>query len=115
MSDPKAAPETKDLTLRDLETTDALVELGRNAVEMLKSFGTSTFLLDEQGKVRVANPLHVYIDDRMAHPPEGVEPVFVRPILTDGKPQYVAKKPDGSLWEVEYRIPEAAEEEENDR
>lgn len=111
VSEDNRTPETKDLTLKELETADAIVELGRNAVEMLKSFGTATFVLDEQMKVRIANPLHVYIDERVAHPPPGVEPKYVRPILTAGKPQYVAKKPDGSLWEVEYPVLETVEDE----
>lgn len=93
----------KDLTVGDLGTPDAVVWVGSNACEFLRAFGTVTFYIDEAGCVRVANPLNVYLTDELAHPPEGVEPTFVRPILSDRKPQYVARKPDGSLWEVEYR------------
>jgi hypothetical protein len=97
--------ETKDLTVSDLESLDAFVGLGYSAAEMLKSFGSATFLVDEEGKIRLANPLNVYIDTSLAHPPDGVEARFVRPLITDGKPQYVAKKPDGSLWQIEYSSP----------
>lgn len=104
--EPTSEEERKDLTLEDLETLDSIVELGRLAVSLLKSFGTAAFLIDEQGQVRTANPYMVFFDGQMAHPPEGVEPEFVRPILTNSRPQFVAKKPDGSLWEVEYPRPE---------
>lgn len=108
VADQETAPEEErqDLTLDRLETLDAIVEVGRTAVSMIKSFGSVCLLVDEQGHIRCANPLMVYFDHQLAHPPEGVEPVFVRPILTAAKPQYVAKKPDGSLWEVEYPRPE---------
>lgn len=101
--------ETKDLTLGDLESLDAIVGLGQNAASLLKTFGTVTFYVDEQGKVRLANSLLVYLDASLAHPPDDVEPRFVRPIITAGKPQYVAKRPDGSLWEVEFPRPELDE------
>jgi hypothetical protein len=102
----QTSEERKDLTLNELETLDSIVELGRQAASMLRSFGSVSFLIDESGNVRLANPLMVFFDHQLAHPPDGVEPVFVRPILTQARPQFVAKKPDGSLWEVEYPRPE---------
>jgi hypothetical protein len=113
VSDETTTPEEKDLTLKDLETADSVVQLGRTAVSMLKSFGTSTFVVDEQGCVRLASPYQVYIDESIAHPPDGVEPVFVRPIITSRKPQYVAQRPDGSLWEVEFPPPKLDETDES--
>lgn len=105
--------EEKDLTLDNIDTADSIVQLGRTAASMLMSFGTATFVLDEQGGVRLASPYQVYINEEVAHPPEGVEPVYVRPIITNRKPQYVAKMSDGSLWEVEFPNPKLDEPDES--
>lgn len=105
--------EVQDLTLPNLDTVDAIFELGRQTASMLKSFGSASFLVDEQGAVRLVNPLLVFFDHRASNVPE-TEPVFVRPILTNGRPQFVAKKPDGSLWEVEYPNELATDSEESE-
>lgn len=98
----------EDLTLQNINSVAAVVHLGKVAGSQLLSFGTCTLIADEQGYIRVLNPHSVFVDSEAAHPPEGVEPVFVRPILTNRRPQFVARKEDGSLWEVEYQ--DSAEE-----
>lgn len=107
----EAEEEQVELTIGNLGSLEAVFELGRQAASMLQSFGSASFLIDEQHQIRLANPLMVYFDGSLAHPPDGVDPVFVRPVLTAGRPQFVAKKPDGSLWEVEYPLPIEQEEE----
>ncbi len=92
-----------ELDLSRISEPAAVVLLGRLASTMLQMFGTCTFVVDEQRKVRTVNQLNVYIDQGEARPPTGVEPRFVRPIITNRKPQFVAIHPkDGSIWEVEF-------------
>lgn len=109
--DSKESVETKDLTVEDLASLDSFVELGRQCASMLHSFGCAAFLVDEQGTVRLANPLMVFFDSQVAYAPPNTEPRYVRPILTKGRPTFVAKRPDGSLWEVEYPDPTLEEKE----
>lgn len=101
LADPEE--EGEDLTLENIASADAVVYLGKIVVTQLLSFGTCTLIADEQGSIRTLNPYSVFVDGDAAHPPEGVEPVFVRPILTQRRPQYVARKEDGTLWEIEYQ------------
>ena len=100
----EAVPErVEDLTLANISSVASVVYLGKVAAAQLLSFGTCTLIADERGDIRALNPHNVFVDAQTSHPPEGIEPTFVRPILTNRRPQYVARKEDGSLWEVEYQ------------
>jgi hypothetical protein len=106
--------EAVELDALTLASPAGVVALGQMAATSLQAFGTCTFILDEQGKVRIVNHFHVFVSAEAAYPPPGQEPVFVRPVLTNKKPQYVAVRPeDGSVWEVEFQtpVPEVEEDE----
>jgi tRNA1(Val) A37 N6-methylase TrmN6 len=92
---------TVEMTRENLDTLGALETLATIAAASLKQYGQATFVMRPDGGVAFANPLHVHIH------PQAVEDLgdkpyhFVRPILGDGRPNYVAWK-NGILWEVDF-------------
>ena len=78
--------------------------LGKLVAVQLKAVGTVTLFLGEDGNIRLANPLHVYLDGPAMMQDEdfGERPFrWVRPVVGEGKPQYAAWR-DDVLWEVEF-------------
>jgi len=89
-----------EMTVDNLDTPQAASTLAVLAVLGLKKYGRVTFVVRPDRGVAFANPAHVDIH------PDAIEDLadrplrFVRPLLGDGKPKFVAWK-DGVLWEVE--------------
>jgi len=90
--------------------------LGALVSVQLQAVGTITLFLGEDGKVRVANPLHVYlgpqamIDDES----EDERPFrWVRPVIGEAKPQFAAWR-DDTLWEIEFTDGHSSKEETGD-
>lgn len=101
MAEKKTPPQpTVEMTRDNLETPGALELLAALAVAGLKNYGQVTFVMRPDGGVAFANPAHVHVH------PQAVEDLgdkpyrLVKPILGDGRPNYVIWK-DGILWEVE--------------
>jgi tRNA1(Val) A37 N6-methylase TrmN6 len=98
----KPAPQpTVEMNKDNLESLGALETLATIAVAALKNYGQVTFVMRPDGGVAFANPAHVHIH------PQAIEDLgdkpfkYVRPILGDGRPGFVAWK-DGILWEVAF-------------
>jgi hypothetical protein len=96
--------QQSEITRDNLMSDEAILFLGAMAAKSLELFGQVTFLMSGSGGVAVANPVHVYLDtsawlddDARALPKYR----YVRPVLGQGKPQYVAWK-NGELWEIEF-------------
>lgn len=107
MADETDAPGDLEITKDILETPDAIVAIGTMASQSLKYFGSVTFMVDPNDDIRMVNHFNVYINSAAVYPPD-TEPRFLRPILVEPKPQYVALNPqDGTLWEVDYPDEEA--------
>jgi len=92
--------ESVDLTLDNLATEDGIVHLGVLCVQGLQQFGCVTLYADEGGGINLANPIGVFLNAGAVKAPDR-PPKFIRPILLNGRPQFVAMK-EGTLWEVEY-------------
>lgn len=91
----------KDVSIRNLDEPDVLAWLAALCSVHLKVAGSVTFFIDEDGYVQLANPLGVFLDiERMKAPEKPYR--FVRPIITDGRPQYIAVREDGTIWEIEF-------------
>lgn len=115
-------PETKkvepltEISRPDLQRQDAIYFLGLMAARSLETLGQVTFLMSQDDKVAIANPTHVYLDAKavVTDDPSGKSPPFrwVRPILGQGRPQYVAWK-NGELWEIEFEEPYESEQAES--
>lgn len=93
-----------EITRDNLMSDEAILFLGAMAAKSLELFGQVTFLMSGSGGVSVANPVHVYLDtsawlDDDAHKLPRYR--YVRPVLGQGKPQFVAWK-NGELWEIEF-------------
>ena len=94
--------EFVDITKEKLDNPDTASFLGHVAAAFLKEAGTCTLFIDEYGFVRVANPVHVYLDTQATEePPTDAEVRFIRPVVGEAKPQWVQMK-DGRLWEVAF-------------
>ena len=97
-------PPLTDIGVDDLRREDAIFFLGVMASRGLEAFGQVSMVISGSGKVSIANPVHVYydvsawMDDDISELPPFT---WVRPILGQGKPQYVAWK-DGELWEIKF-------------
>lgn len=97
-----------EIGIADLRRQDAIYFLGMMAARGLELFGQVTLMISGDDKVAMANPVHVYLDvgafisdqELPTHPPFR----WVRPVLGQGKPQYVAWK-EGVLWEIEFEEP----------
>lgn len=102
MTDTTAPPQPMvEMTKDNLDTLGALETLATIAAAGLKQYGQVTFIMRPDGGVAFANPAHVHVH------PQAIEDLgdkpyrFVRPILGDGRPNYVAWK-NGILWEIEF-------------
>lgn len=116
MSEKKKAEQKVDLTRHHLSNPRTQLWLGSLAATHLNAVGTVTLFLGEDGKVRVANPLHVYLDGpaMMGDEDFGKRSFrWVRPVVGEAKPQYAAWK-DGTLWEVEFTDEQPNSSEEGD-
>lgn len=90
-----------DVTIADLDRPEVITWLGVLAAMSLQKSGVVTFFVDDAGAVQLANPLGVFLDiKRMQAPTKPFR--FVRPILMSSRPQFIAFKNDGTLWEIEY-------------
>lgn len=95
--------EEVPITRAKLSEGDAVITIGAIAAKHLRRLGVVTMVIDQDEEVRVANPLFVYIDEQAFNRAEMNEELrYIRPIVSDGKPQLVAFKGD-ELWEVEVR------------
>lgn len=94
-------PQTIDMTRENLATAEAVEMLGRISAASLKQYGQVTFVMRPDGGVAYANNDFVHIEPQAV--PDLVDRPhrLVRPILGDGRPQYVMWK-DGILWEVAF-------------
>lgn len=107
MSDENEVQEGPEINRTNLDSLGAVATLGAWAAAFLKECGKAVFVLNPEGEVTWANPVLVDV------PIDSVKDLsdrpyrFVRPILTDGRPQFVALR-DGRLWEIEF-IDEAKE------
>ena len=111
MAETKKKPEEQlsEISRADLKRQDAIYFLGLMAAKGLETLGQVTFMMSEDDKVAVANPTLVYLDAKAvvtdSSPSQEVPPFrWVRPILGQGRPQYVAWR-NGELWEIEFEEP----------
>ena len=89
------------VTISNLDQAEVLGWLAALAALSLRKAGIVTFYVDETGAVQFANPTGVYLDlNKMRAPNKPYR--FVRPILTNQQPRFVAFKEDGTLWEIEF-------------
>lgn len=111
--------EERDIHVSDLLREDE--EGGRIAAWFtqlaglcLRGAGSVTFILDDDQNVRWANPVHVYLDENaVLEETPGRAYRWLRPIVGEGKPQYVAWR-NGQLWEIEFLNEYEAEESSSD-
>lgn len=99
MSDIPTSDAPVDLTKENLDTPQAAGTLALLAVLALKKYGRVTFVVLPNGGIAFANPSHVDIHPEALKDLQGKSMRFVRPLLGDGRPSFVAWK-DGILWEV---------------
>jgi len=101
----KALPPLTEISKQDLLRDDAVYFIGLMAAKSLMTFGQITLVMGASETVCVANPTQVYLDAGAIIDDEGLSEVppfkWVRPILSSGRPQYVAWR-DGELWEIEF-------------
>jgi hypothetical protein len=89
-----------EMTRENLESQGALETLANIAAASLKNYGQVTFVMRPDDGVAFANPAHVHIH------PQAIEDLgdkpfrYIRPIVGDGRPHFVAWR-GGILWEVE--------------
>lgn len=99
MADQDEPPNELELALPHLGDPRVAAYLGDLVCQLLRAAASATLYIDEQGAVRIANPLYVYLDPRVECAPErGYR--LVRPIITDHRPR-LAVLHEGQLWEVE--------------
>lgn len=102
--DPSLMP-LQDIGRDDLHREDAIYFLGLMAAHALEQSGQVNMLIGANDKVCIANPVHVYFDtSAFLNEDTGELPPFEwkRPILSGGRPQYVAWR-KGQLWEIEFK------------
>lgn len=93
-----------EVTLEHLDAPGIQSWIGGLAASQLKAMGTVTLFIGDDNKLRVANPVHVYLGPEAVIDEDEQEPRpfrWVRPILGEAKPQFAAWK-DGTLWEIEF-------------
>jgi hypothetical protein len=92
-----------EIGMDDLLRDDARYFIGLMAAQSLRLIGQITFFLSADQKVAMANPAHVFLDEKaFIHDDVEERPYkYVRPILGSGRPQAVAWR-DGELWEIEF-------------
>lgn len=95
--------EDIEVTLEHLDAPGIQSWIGGMAAKQLKAMGTITLFIGEDNKLRVANPVHVYLGPGAVIDEEQEDRSFrwVRPIIGEAKPQFAAWK-DGTLWEIEF-------------
>jgi hypothetical protein len=100
----KPPEEMVEVGLEELRRPDVIHHLGELAAAGLTALGQVTLFRNPDGKVCIANPVHVFFapgalleDDGEDLPPYR----WVRPIMGSGRPQYAAWR-DGELWEIEF-------------
>ena len=93
--------EAADITVANLNSPDAMLQLGRMAAAMLNAAGRCAFYVDTDGSIVAANPLYAYFDPRVRDRAPKGKYRKVRPIITDKKPLYVVLEGD-QMFEVEY-------------
>ncbi len=114
MSNEQVDPQSEvDLTLDNLSDENNIGYLGLMAANLLKSTGIAAFAIDGLGNIVAVNPTRVFIDADAIMPPPGKNPIKVKPVIFDGRPQQVAQDSDGVWWEVSFEDPEKRENEEN--
>lgn len=96
--------QTSEITRDNLMSDEAILYLGAVVAKSLELFGQVNLLLSGSGSVAIANPVHVYFSvdaytDEDVH--EAPPYKWVRPVLGQGKPQFVAWR-NGELWEIEF-------------
>jgi hypothetical protein len=104
MVDAAAPPADREIGLDDLNDSDVVVYLGIMAARSLSLYGQVTMLVTMDQNVAIANPVHVYLDEKAVLSedlPEAPRFEYVRPVLGTGRPQYCAWK-DGELWEIRF-------------
>jgi hypothetical protein len=108
-SELSAAAAAPEITVHNMENPAAFLAIGQMVVSCLSSkIRRAGVYVDEQGYVRLANPVYVHFDPRaMLVVPEGVKVRKVRPIITDGKPLLVIPDETGQLWEAEIEEEDA--------
>jgi len=97
-------PPLQELFRTDLDREDAMYFLGLMAAHSLKTFGQVNMMIAANDRVCIANPIHVYFDaGAYVHEDLAELPPFQwkRPIVSEGRPQYVAWR-EGELWEIEF-------------
>jgi hypothetical protein len=90
--------------------------LGGLVCKQLQAMGTITlFLSEDDGKVRIANPLHVYLGSQAMIDEDSDDRPFrwLRPVVGEAKPQFVAWR-NGDLWEIEFTDEKSVREGESD-
>lgn len=100
-------PITRDNVL----SKPAIATLGLVCGRALQALGVVTLIVRPDGTVGYVSPQDVYIEKNAAvcDPEHEAKPFrYVRPILSDGKPHYVAWK-DATLWEIAFEESEASE------
>lgn len=101
MSKPDAPQQPMgEMTRDNIDSIEALETLATIAAAGLRHYGQVTFVMRPDGGVAFANPAHVHIHPQAIEDLGDMPYRFVRPILGDGRPNYVAWK-DGILWEIE--------------
>jgi len=92
-----------DITIENIMTPDAFLALGSLAAQALRELGEVTLVVRPDGAVTYANPAKVHIERDAIPDAELLARPFryVRPIMSDRRPRFVAWK-DQSLWEIEF-------------
>jgi hypothetical protein len=103
-----AMAETDQIEMRRdlLDTVQAQMALGAFCAAALKKVGVVTLVVLPDESVSYCSPLQVHIlRDAIPEPRVASLPFhYVRPIVTDGRPKFVAWK-DGELWEIAFEEP----------
>ena len=91
------------VTTENLMTPAAFYTLGALAAKALQAVGNVTLVVRPDRAIAYANPAKVHIMHDAVPDATLLERPFhyVRPILSDGKPQFVGWH-GGKLWEVEF-------------
>jgi hypothetical protein len=93
-----------------LDTPEAWYALGAFCANALKRLGVVTLVVRPDGFVAYCTPSQVHILKEAVPDPEIVNRpfVWVRPVVSDGRPQWVGWR-NGELWEIRFEEePDAA-------